>query len=56
MSGRGRGDDGRPEARRAEPPGYGIIRRTAGLVPRERRREWLEEWRSELMHARAEAD
>ena len=56
MSGRGRGDDPRPEARRAEPPGYGIIRRTAGLVPRERRREWLEEWRSELVHTRAEAE
>lgn len=50
------GDDARADARVADPPGYGIVRRFAPLVPRERRREWLEEWRSELVHARAEAE
>jgi len=56
VSGPVRGDETRADAHGANPPGYGIVRCAAGLVPPERRREWLDEWRSELVHARAEAE
>ena len=51
-----RGEGARAETRAAEPPGYGIVRRVAAFVPRSRRAEWLEEWRSELVHSQAEAE
>lgn len=36
-------------------PGLGLVRLTSRLVPAERRREWLEEWRAELANAAEDA-
>ena len=55
MSGPKRSDDARAIPGEVEPPGIGIVRRVARMVPAARRREWLAEWRSELVHAHAEA-
>lgn len=37
------------------PPGSGLLRAVSRVVPPARRAEWLDEWRSELVHARDEA-